>query len=108
VNLRLLILAPAAALLLFTPPAAAATPRTHVIIVDKMKFGAVPPGLHVGDLIIWRNQDMFRHTATAADGSFDVDLPAGKSGKVILRKAGAISFKCKFHPGMTGILKVAR
>ena len=102
-----LILTPAVALLLFIPPAAAA-PRTHIIIIDKMKFGPVPPGLHVGDTIVWRNRDMVRHTATASDKSFDVDLPAGVSGKTVLKKSGVIPFTCKFHPGMRGVLNVAR
>jgi plastocyanin len=102
-----LFLAPAAALLLFSPPAAAA-PRTYVVVIDKMKFGVVPAHLRAGDVIVWRNQDILRHTATAADRSFDVDLPAGATGKTILRKAGVISFTCKFHPGMRGVLNVAR
>jgi plastocyanin len=51
---------------------------------------------------------MFQHTATAKDGSFNVDLPAGAKGKTVVRKAGAIAFMCKYHPGMRGVLKVAR
>ena len=73
-----------------------------------MKFAPVPAGLHVGDQIVWANHDMFRHTATAADHSFDVDLSPGQSGRIILRKPGAIAFSCKFHPGMKGVLTVGR
>lgn len=105
---RGLFLAPAAALLLFMPPPAAAAPRTHTIVMDKMKFGAVPAGVKAGDTILWVNKDMFRHTATAKDGSFNIDLPAGAKGKTVVRKAGAIAFTCKYHPGMRGMLKVAK
>jgi plastocyanin len=96
-----------AALLLFAPPAAAA-PRTHLVVIDKMSFGALPAGLKAGDTIVWENHDIFRHTATAKDGSFNVDLPAGAKGRTVLQRPGAFVFTCKFHPGMRGVLKVAR
>jgi len=102
-----LSLGPVAALLLLAPPAVAA-PRTHVVVIDKMKFGALPADLKAGDTIVWDNRDMFRHTATAKDGSFNVDLPAGAKGKMVVRKSGSIAFICKFHPGMRGVLKVAK
>jgi len=100
---------PAAALLLLAAPSsAAAAPRTHVVTIEKMKFGALPADLRAGDTIVWHNRDMFKHTATAMDGSFNVDLPAGAKGKTVVRKAGAIAFLCKYHPGMRGVLKVAK
>jgi hypothetical protein len=37
----------------------------YVIVVDKMTIGALPAELHVGDTITWKNNDLFRHTATA-------------------------------------------
>ena len=54
------------------------------------------------------HRDIFEHSATARDKSFDVDLPAGKQATTVLRKAGDIAFACKYHPGMKGTLKVAR
>ena len=100
---------PAAALLLLVAPSlAAAAPRTHVVTIEKMKFGALPADVRAGDTIIWDNRDMFKHTATANNGSFNVDLPAGTKGKTVVRKAGAIAFMCKYHPGMRGVLKVAK
>jgi plastocyanin len=98
----LLSLAPSAS------SAAAAAPTVHVIEMDKLKFGPVPAGLRVGDTIRWVNKDIFRHTATARDGSFNVDLQPGASGTTKLTKAGAIAFFCRYHPGMTGQLTVAK
>jgi len=98
----------AALLLLMTSLPAAAAPRTHVVVIDKMKFGPLPAGLKVGDTILWANKDIFRHTATAKDGSFNIDLPAGAKGKTVIRKAGSIAFTCKYHPGMRGVLRVAK
>ncbi|HEX5182145.1 MAG TPA: cupredoxin domain-containing protein [Allosphingosinicella sp.] len=103
--------AAAAALALAAPASAAprvAKPRVFTIEIRNMKFAPPPAGLRVGDQILWVNHDMFRHTATAADHSFDVDLQAGQSGRIVLRKPGAIAFTCKFHPGMKGVLTVGK
>ena len=100
-------LGPVAALLLFPPPAVAA-PRTHLVVIDKMRFGALPADLKAGDIVVWENHDLFRHTATAKDGSFNVDLPAGGKGRTELKRPGSFAFTCKFHPGMRGVLKVAK
>jgi plastocyanin len=80
--------------------------RTWTVVMARMKFGALPPSVRVGDTIVWDNQDMFRHTATARDGSFNIDLAPHKSGRTVIRKAGQIAFYCKFHPAMTGVLSV--
>jgi plastocyanin len=95
------------AVLLLASPAMAAAPRTHVVVIDKMKFGAVPADISAGDTILWVNRDMFRHTATARHGSFSVDLPPGAHAKTVVRARGAIPFYCKYHPAMTGTLKVS-
>lgn len=105
-RLRLTLIAASGAALLLLPPPAAAAARTYMVVMDKMKFGPLPAGLRKGDSIIWVNRDFLRHTATAADHSFDVDLPAGGKAKTILKKSGAIAFSCRFHPGMRGVLKV--
>ena len=92
--------------LLSIASSAAAAPRTYMVVMDKMKFGPLPAALHKGDAIVWWNKDFLRHTATAADKSFNVDLPAGAKGKTVLTKSGSIPFSCRFHPGMRGVLQV--
>jgi plastocyanin len=82
-------------------------PKLLVVEIDKLAFGRAPAGLHVNDIVEWRNSDIFRHTATATDESFDVDLPPGSRGQVVLRRAGQIEYFCRFHPGMKGRLEVA-
>jgi len=96
------------AVLLLTSPAIAAAPRTHVVVIDKMKFGPLPASLRSGDTILWVNKDMFRHTATARNGSFNVDLPPNSRGKTVIRANGTLAFYCKYHPAMTGTLKVSK
>ncbi|HET9811267.1 MAG TPA: cupredoxin domain-containing protein [Sphingomicrobium sp.] len=94
------------ALLSIACPAAAA-PHEYRVVVDKMKFGALPADLHKGDVIVWDNRDMFRHSATAK-GKFDVDLPAGKAVRMRITSIGSFPFVCKYHPGMKGVLKVSK
>jgi plastocyanin len=105
---RLLAPAAAAALLSLIPPPAAAAPQTHVVTMDKMRFGPLPAGVKVGDTILWVNRDMFRHTANAVNGAFNIDLMPGARGRTVVRKAGATSFVCKYHPGMRGVLRIAK
>jgi len=87
-------------------PAAAAAPHTYTVLIEKMKFGPVPAQLHKGDTIVWVNRDFLRHSATAADHSFDVDLMPNKAGRTVLNKSGNIAFSCRYHPGMRGVLQV--
>ena len=102
------LIAGLAVLLLTSPAIAAAAPRTHVVVIDKMKFGPVPAAVRPGDTILWVNKDMFRHTATARNGSFNVDLPPNSRGKTVIRAKGTLPFYCKYHPAMTGTLKVSK
>jgi plastocyanin len=92
--------------LLFGAPAAAAPSHTYTVVIEKMKFGPLPAQLHKGDTIVWVNRDFLRHSATATDHSFDVDLMPNKMGKMVLTKTGNIAFTCRYHPGMRGVLQV--
>ena len=87
--------------------AAAARPATHRIEMARMRFGPSPAGIKAGDTVLWVNRDVVRHTATARDGSFDVDLAAGASGRSVVSRAGSFAYFCRFHPGMRGVLEVA-
>lgn len=87
------------------PAVAAHAPRVHVIVVDKMQYGPMPTDVRPGDIVEWTNHDILEHSATAADGSFDIDLPPGASGRWTAT-VGTLSFACKFHPTMSGKLVV--
>ena len=92
--------------LAFGSPSPGAEPRVYEIAIDNLAF-APAEVLHVNDIVEWVNADIFQHTVTAADGSFDVDLPAGARGRTILKRAGVVDYFCRFHPGMQGRLEVA-
>jgi plastocyanin len=72
-------------------------------MIDHMKYGPMPM-LKRGDTVIFINRDLFRHTVTAADNRFNLDLPAGARGQVRVTSAGTVAFYCKYHPGMRGAL----
>ena len=84
----------------FVSPAAAAT---HTVVIDQMKYAQVPP-LKVGDVVTFVNKDMFRHTVTASNNSFNLDLMPGASGSLHINSAGHAAFYCKYHPGMRGTM----
>jgi plastocyanin len=92
---------------LSSPSGAQSGPREIVVVMDNMNFGRLPSDAKVGDVIIWDNRDTVQHTATARDGSFDVRLQPGKTGRTVLRRAGNLAIYCIYHPMMRATLKVA-
>lgn len=101
-------LAPAAAAVLIGTAAAAAGPPPATVVIDKMAFGAAPAGLRVGQTIVWDNRDMFQHSATDKAGGFDLVLKPGAKGRTRLTRPGKVVVYCRYHPGMTLTLAVAK
>ena len=95
----------AAAVALAAPADSAAG---YKLVLANLAFGPAPMKLRVGDTVEWVNADIFDHSATAKDGSFDVALPPKGQARVVLRRAGSVMFYCRYHPGMTGVLTVTR
>jgi plastocyanin len=108
-DMRAPILAIGAALALAAcgAPNQARSPDIHTITIDQLAFSPKVTTAKPGDVIVWVNKDILRHSATDPKGAFDVDLPAGTSAKTVLKQAGSIKFVCRYHPGMTGTLSVA-
>jgi plastocyanin len=77
----------------------------HVTIAD-MAFQPAVLHARVGDIVVWTNDDLFRHTATAKDGGFNIDLPVKASGRTTLKRRGRIDYACAYHSGMTGRIVV--
>jgi plastocyanin len=88
--------------------AAKAAPSVYTVTLAQMKFGPVPKSIRVGDTIEWVNDDIFLHSATAADRSFDVELKPKARRWTTFHKAGTYPFACRYHPGMTGVLVVTK
>ena len=95
-------------MLVAAPAAAVAAGKSYTVVIKSLTFGPSPTNLHVGDTIEWINHDIFRHSATATDKSFNVDLVPDARGRILLKKAGTIRFFCRYHPGMAGTLQVQK
>jgi plastocyanin len=105
---RLGMLAPALGLACAGAAPGQPVQRTFRVTISTMAFGPTPAEVRVGDAIEWMNADFLRHTATATDGSFDIELAPAAHTRVILRKPGKVGFRCRYHPRMTGELIVSR
>ena len=86
-------------------PAPVHAATLHAAIAD-LAFVEVPASARVGDVIEWSNRDIVAHTATARDGSFDVVILPGKTGRTVLRKPGRVALYCRYHPSMTGAIDI--
>jgi plastocyanin len=108
--MRIAILALAVGFIATTIDVAAGPPkrRTHTVKMAGMQF--VPKVLTVarGDTIVWVNDDVVSHTATSAAAGFDskaVD-PEKRWKLTVQTKRGEFPYVCKYHPLMTGTLRV--
>jgi plastocyanin len=100
-------IASALCVLSLAPSSWGSEPTVHVIVIDKLSFGAAPERLRVNDIVEWDNSDILRHTATATDGGFDIDLQPGAKGRTTVKRTGIVAYFCRFHPGMKGRLEIA-
>jgi plastocyanin len=100
--LRVLALASVAGM----APAAETPPVTHTVVMRATSYAPLALTMKLGDMVVWRNEDPFPHTATAA-GVFDSkSIAAGASWKYRPEAAGEYAYICTFHPNMKGTLKV--
>jgi plastocyanin len=79
--------------------------ETIQVVIDKLVFAPAAITAKVGDTIEWINQDAIVHTVTVK-GAWEVMIPAKNTVIHRLDKPEAVDFYCRFHPNMTGRLKV--
>ena len=76
------------------------------VTIEGFAFDAQP--VTAGASFKVENKESTEHTFTADDGSFDVDVPAGKTVTVTApATAGTYAFHCKIHSSMKGDLTVS-
>jgi uncharacterized membrane protein/plastocyanin len=84
----------------------ASAPNT--IVIKQMRFNSPERPVRVGTVVEWKNEDIFSHTVTADDGSFDSGLIApGQSWKMRVTDPGTFRYHCGPHPNMTASLVVS-
>jgi len=79
---------------------------TIQISMENLVISPAEATAKVGDTVEWINKDVLAHTATARNGDWDVTIPPKKTVTLILKKAGAIGYYCRFHPNMKATLTV--
>jgi plastocyanin len=99
--------APAAA-----PPPPAPAPVAAAVSMKDFDFDAKEVKVKVGTTITWKNDGAKKHSATAADGSFDTGLyGSGESKSITFDKPGTFLYYCQLHgtpdgSGMVGTVIV--
>ena len=94
------------------PPRAAAStaarPKTHTVTIAGMVYKPALVVASPGDTVVWVNEDLVPHSATAPKaGGFDSDsIAGGKSWSHTFRTKGDLTYICKFHPTMRGVVSV--
>jgi plastocyanin len=84
----------------------AASRDVIVVKITDLAFSPAEVKAEVGDIIEWVNEDFVDHTATADDESFDLPIAVGRSGRLELKRSGAIAYFCRVHPNMRGAIRV--
>jgi plastocyanin len=80
---------------------------TIQITMENLVFSPAEASAKVGDTVEWINKDILAHTATARNGDWNVIIPPNKTATLVLKKAGAVDYFCRFHPNMKATLAVA-
>ena len=85
----------------------AACAATHEIVMEGVAFKPQTLTVKKGDSVVWVNNDVFPHTATAADRTFDSgEIASTRKWKLVAKKSGRFPYICTLHPTMKGTLIV--
>ena len=81
---------------------------SHIVIIKQMQFDPPQITVQAGDTVEWKNEDIFAHTVTADDGSFDSGLiDRGHSWQMTVTTAQTLAYHCRPHPNMKATLIVS-
>lgn len=73
------------------------------------RFAFVPAKIELrpGDTVVWVNDDLVPHTATANDEHWDTGtVETDGSARITFATPGDFDYFCVFHPHMTGTISV--
>ena len=84
------------------------TDASHIVLIKQMQFDPPQMTVQAGDTVEWKNEDIFSHTVTADDGSFDSGLiDPGHSWQMTFKTAQTLAYHCRPHPNMKAALTVS-
>ena len=93
-------------------PAAAAQPlaaATQHVMIMNYTFSPASMSVHVGDTVLWTNQDTVPHTVTVSSGPAKFNSATLQNGQTFsykFTKAGTYSYYCSVHPDMKATITV--
>ena len=91
----------------FQPAKALGTPRDFEVRIDGFAFAPDVLEIATGDTVVWTNDDVAPHTATALDDSWGTKrLEKGQMSRVRFQVPGTHKYHCIFHRHMTGEIRV--
>lgn len=80
---------------------AAGAAKAHSVAIRGFQYAPAALTVAVGDTVVWTNEDVVPHTATAADKAWDSGSIGSKaSGRVVIDREGTHRYVCAFHPNM--------
>jgi plastocyanin len=81
-------------------------PVEHRVAIQGMQFVPADVRASAGDTIVWVNEDLVPHTATAA-GAFDSGVIASRGEwRLVVKERGVVAYGCTLHPTMKATLTV--
>ncbi len=86
--------------------AAPARSETIAVAINNIAYAPGTISARVGDTIVWTNNDIVAHTATARDKSWDYNILPKKTASMTVKKAGDTDYFCRYHPNMVGRIVV--
>jgi plastocyanin len=101
------VLAPLMLLLVaLSPIHSAPAGKTHTVLIKGFRFEPERLKVEAGDTVIWKNQDIVPHTATAKMFFDSKQIDAGGSWSYVVKQKGKHRYICTFHPTMKAELVV--
>lgn len=85
----------------------ATTPRKHVVTIREFVFEPAELRVSLGDTVVFVNEDVVPHTATADDRTWDSGLMKHQDVWELRVDANtAESYFCLYHPNMKATLQI--
>jgi plastocyanin len=80
--------------------------QTHTVTMGTGSFSPSSLSARVGDTVVWKNASPLPHNVNGGAAFKSPTVMGGQSFETVLRQQGTVSYKCDFHSGMTGTIKV--
>jgi plastocyanin/uncharacterized membrane protein len=79
----------------------------QIVVIRQVHYNPSQITVKPGDTVEWKNEDIFSHTVTAEDGSFDSGLiDPGHSWRMTFTNTRTVAYHCRPHPNMKATLIV--